>query len=172
MPNRRMYSNELKLEIVQKYLTRHYSYNDLIREYGACKGSIQGWVDTYLEHGKKGFEVKYESYSGDFKLAVVKYMYDEGSSARKAAAHFNISSHVTVSRWNHIYLEGGAEALYVDSRGRVGNMKKGRPPKIKFEQHSGEDLVAEVQRLRMENEYLKKLNALIQRKEKSAKKTR
>ena len=35
-----------------------------------------------------------------------------------------------------------------------------------------EDLIAEVQRLRMENEYLKKLNALIQEREKSLKKTK
>lgn len=33
-----------------------------------------------------------------------------------------------------------------------------------------EDLIAEVQRLRMENEYLKKLNALVQAREKSARK--
>lgn len=35
-----------------------------------------------------------------------------------------------------------------------------------------EDLIAEVQRLRMENEYLKKLNALIQEREKSLKQTK
>jgi len=35
---------------------------------------------------------------------------------------------------------------------------------------TNEDLLAEVQRLRMENEYLKKLNALIQEEEKSQQK--
>jgi len=35
-----------------------------------------------------------------------------------------------------------------------------------------EDLIAEVQRLRMENEYLKKLNALVQERVKSVKKTK
>ena len=35
------------------------------------------------------------------------------------------------------------------------------------EVNSNEELLAEVQRLRMENEYLKKLNALIQEKEKA-----
>ena len=37
---------------------------------------------------------------------------------------------------------------------------------------TNEDLLAEVQRLRMENAYLKKLNALIQEREKSEKKTK
>ena len=40
------------------------------------------------------------------------------------------------------------------------NKPIGRPPK--FEPKENEDLIAEVQRLRMENEYLKKLNALVQ----------
>ena len=39
----------------------------------------------------------------------------------------------------------------------------------KFESNENEDLIAELQRLRMENEYLKKLNALVQQREKSDK---
>ena len=35
-----------------------------------------------------------------------------------------------------------------------------------------EDLIAELQRLRIENEYLKKLNALVQEREKSKKPTK
>ena len=47
------------------------------------------------------------------------------------------------------------------------NKPIGRPPK--FEPKENEDLIAELQRLRMENEYLKKLNALVQEREKSKK---
>ena len=48
--------------------------------------------------------------------------------------------------------------------------KKNKVEKKNLE--SNEDLLAEVQRLRMENAYLKKLNALIQEREKSAKSTK
>ena len=48
--------------------------------------------------------------------------------------------------------------------------KKNKVEKKNLE--SNEDLLAEVQRLRMENAYLKKLNALIQEREKSEKKTK
>lgn len=41
--------------------------------------------------------------------------------------------------------------------------------KQKTNVEENEDLLAEVQRLRMENEYLKKLNALVQEREKSKK---
>ena len=45
-----------------------------------------------------------------------------------------------------------------------------KKPKSKKNINENEDLLAEVQRLRMENEYLKKLNALIQEREKSEQK--
>ena len=47
-----------------------------------------------------------------------------------------------------------------------------RPRKSKKNLETNEDLLAEVQRLRMENEYLKKLNALVQEREKSKKPTK
>ena len=50
----------------------------------------------------------------------------------------------------------------------MSDTKKKTAKKKDIEQN--EDLLAEVQRLRMENAYLKKLNALIQEREKSEKK--
>lgn len=51
-------------------------------------------------------------------------------------------------------------------------MGRKRPQKLKTNIETNEDLLAEVQRLRMENEYLKKLNALIQKRERQEKSTR
>ena len=49
-------------------------------------------------------------------------------------------------------------------------MGKKKPVKPKNDVNQNEDLLAEVQRLRMENEYLKKLNALVQERERSEQK--
>ena len=54
-------------------------------------------------------------------------------------------------------MEEGAEGLYIEPRGRGS---KWRPPK-KLKAEIEEDLLAEVQRLRAENAYLKELNALV-----------
>ena len=70
-------------------------------------------------------------------------------------------------------MEKGKEALLEYVQGGKREMKNkpiGRPPK--FEPKENEDLIAELQRLRMENEYLKKLNALVQEREKPKKPTK
>jgi hypothetical protein len=77
-------------------------------------------------------------------------------------------SHAVVAGWERIYLEEGAEGLYKDRRGRSCSTKPGRPPKL--DKQAEEDLIAENQRLRMENDYLKKLNALVRERELSEKK--
>jgi len=92
-------------------------------------------------------------YTPEFKIKVVETMHREKLSYRETARQFDISNS-RVTAWERIYLEEGAEGLYAERRGRKST---GRPPKIKKE----EDLIAEVQRLRAENAYLKKLNALV-----------
>ena len=92
-------------------------------------------------------------YTPEFKIKVVETMHREKLSYRETARQFDISNS-RVTAWERIYLEEGAEGLYAERRGRRST---GRPPKIKKE----EDLIAEVQRLRAENAYLKKLNALV-----------
>lgn len=95
-------------------------------------------------------------YTPEFKIKVVETMHREKLSYRETARQFDIRDHDRVAAWERIYLEEGAEGLYIERRGRKFT---GRPPKIKKE--AEEDLIAEVQRLRAENAYLKKLNALV-----------
>ena len=93
-------------------------------------------------------------YTPEFKIKVVETMHREKLSYRETARQFDICDHDRVAAWERIYIGEGAEGLYAERRGRKST---GRPPKIKKE----EDLIAEVQRLRAENAYLKKLNALV-----------
>ena len=112
------------------------------------------------------------TYSGEFKQQAVEFMRENNLSCRDAAKRFGIGKSM-INRWERIYLEEGAEALYIERRGKAskaGNSNIGRPPKISKQVE--EDLIAENQRLRMEIEYLKKLNALIHEKELSVKKTK
>ena len=114
----------------------------------------------------------YKTYSSEFKISVIMDMREHHLGYRETVRkYWNISrgqdlNYVkTVQRWERIFLEEGAEGLMKDRRGRAckaSGAQKGRPPKL--EKKIEEDLIAENQRLRMEIEYLKKLDALVQKR--------
>lgn len=105
-------------------------------------------------------------YTGEFKQMVVETMMKEHLSHKEVARRFQINSHSAVATWERIYLEEGCEGLYVERRGRKST---GRPSK-QLKPEVQEDLIAEVQRLRAENAYLKKLNALVSERVRQEKK--
>ena len=81
---------------------------------------------------------------------VVETMEKEHLSIYATMQEFGINDHKIIERWERIYLEEGPEGLSVERRGRGST---GRPKKLPKEVE--EDLLAEVQRLRAENDYLK-----------------
>ncbi len=95
-------------------------------------------------------------YTGEFKQLVVETMMRDKLSYREAARQFDIPCAKRITSWERIYLTEGPEGLYIERRGRSST---GRP--AAFSKEVEEDLLAEVQRLRAENAYLKKLQALV-----------
>lgn len=82
-------------------------------------------------------------------------------SAVETTIQFRLGNANRVLKWERIYYEEGPQGLYIERRGRSKNMSS-KPRKKNLNKEVEEDLFAENQRLRMENEYLKKLNALVQ----------
>ena len=104
-------------------------------------------------------------YTGEFKQMVVETMMKEKLSYKETARQFEIPCDKRVADWERIYLMEGSEGLYIERRGRGS---KGRPSKLP--KNVEEDLLKEVQRLRAENAYLKKLQALVLERERHQKK--
>ena len=96
-------------------------------------------------------------YTPEFKRMVVEAMEKEHLSIYATMQEFGINDHKIIERWERIYLEEGPEGLTIERRGR--RSKDRRPKQLPKEVE--EDLLAEVQRLRAENEYLKNLQALV-----------
>ena len=118
---------------------------------------------------KKG--QKQKRYSAEFKLSVIMDMRDNHLGYRETARKHKMTiksesaAADMIQRWERIYLEEGAEGLMKERRGRYkldNEKKRGRAPKL--DKKVEEDLIAENQRLRMEIEYLKKLDALVQKR--------
>ena len=99
-------------------------------------------------------------YTPEFKKMVIETMREKKLSYRETARRFEINSHHRIQDWERIYLTDGPEGFTVERRGRG---RKGRPRKLPKEVEA--DLLAEVQRLRAENEYLKNLQALVLERE-------
>ncbi len=158
----RRYSNEFKLKVINYYNEGH-GFGTTANHFGiSAKSTVLHWVRKYEEKGIEGlFKNKNSSYSGNFKQNVIEFMHNNHLSATETATYFNLGGHSVVLRWERIYYEKGPQALYEEKRGRSKNMNS-KPKKRKINKDIEEDLIEEVQRLRMENEYLKKLNALVQ----------
>ena len=159
------YSFEEKCEAVQRVLDG-MSIRESARILGAVKSQVQKWFHLYENHGWEALKNGGASYDGTFKVMVVEYMHSNRLSYGSTAAYFGIKSPSNVTKWERIYYEEGPEGL-------LRKKPRGRPPKgmgtkktfsqkKELSEETKEDLIAEVQRLRMENEYLKKLRALVQ----------
>ncbi|MGL5440174.1 MAG: transposase [Filifactoraceae bacterium] len=95
-------------------------------------------------------------YTPEFKKLVIETMHKEELSYKETARRFEVYSDTVIASWERIYLTEGAEGFAIEWRGRG---RTGRPKKLPSKVE--EDLLAEVQRLRAENAYLKNLQALV-----------
>ena len=106
-------------------------------------------------------------YTPEFKKLVVETMQKEKLSYCETARQFEVSDDKRVAAWERIYLTEGPEGFAIERRGRSSKGRSGTLPK-----EVEEDLLAEVQRLRAENEYIKKLQALVLEEERRRHKKR
>lgn len=160
------YSVELKLEVIKEWKERVISLAEISIKYNISPQTLRRWVSEYNSQGIDKLIRKpvNKTYTGEFKQTVVEDMRKNGLSQSEVSRKYSIGRK-QVQDWERIYLEEGQEGLYIEKRGRVSKSHCSKEKKV-LTKNVEEDLIAENQRLRMENEYLKKLNALIQAKEK------
>lgn len=165
------YTEQAKLAAVQDYCAGSAGLRDVAHRHNVDFSSLRQWVAAYQVHGAAGVkQKKLQRYSNDFKLSALKRMREEQLSYRQTAALFDIRQFGIIGLWERRFDEGGFDAL-TKQPSRVGRPKKMpttiapvQPNSPDDESRSRDDLLAEVKQLRMENDYLKKLDALVQEK--------
>lgn len=105
-------------------------------------------------------------YTPEFKQKVIETMVAEKLSYSETERKFDVYRK-RITDWERIYLTYGVEGFYQERR---GGGAIGRP--VKLPKALEEDLLAEVQRLRAENDYLKNLQALVLENERHQRKKR
>ncbi|MBA3073359.1 MAG: helix-turn-helix domain-containing protein [Anaerolineae bacterium] len=88
-------------------------------------------------------------------------MHENKLTYKETAIKFGVGGSIVIGRWERRYLENGINGLEDKNKGRKARVQKPKPSKTRLEELEEENL-----NLRIENEYLKKLNALVAEREK------
>lgn len=161
------FSHELRAKVIKARLEGK-SVDMLAKEFGVGETSIKGWCTRYEAGGTKQMLSVNRRYTPEFKKKVIEYRWEHGLSLRQVATQFKIPNNCTVYEWERRYLTRGKSGLLSKKRGRPRKMPK--KPKKEKNLTRLEQLEAENAQLRMEIEFLKKLDALVQQRKKQPKK--
>lgn len=169
MDKRIKFSLKEKILTVRSITAGRESYKSAARKLGCSNSTVKGWVLRYKQHGLGGLKLRHNSYSGVFKVEVILYMLKNSLSLERTAVSFGIPNISVVYSWLQIYERMGAPGLLKEPRSRkkssMPKKKKTTKEKASSSDQSAEKLTAlqkEVEYLRAENAFLKKLDALIQ----------
>lgn len=164
------HATQFKLAVVEDYLKGTEGFKLVARRYGIEGTMLRRWALWYQTHGLAGLERKTGQYSAEFKLRVLQHMWDNSLSYTQVAAVFNVRNTLSIASWERRYNVGGLQALGHSRRSLRTQMpaptvKPKSPPDD--DQRSREDLLKELEFLRMENAYLKKVDALLKARQNS-----
>ena len=159
------YDYTFKLECVELVVKKHYSNEYVSKLKNINESNVRKWVGFYRAFGKEGLlPRKNNKYSIAFKLKVLKSIEKESLSLRESCLRFNIPSDSIVLKWKRDFTNFGLDGLQSKPIGRPKSMSNFKRKKRKSDKPltREEELLKENERLRCENELLKKLQALIQ----------
>jgi len=151
---------------VQQYLNGDTSYRELARKLQVDASNIRYWVKLYQYHGEDAFNYRYTTYTAAFKLEVLQYIERTGHSIREASAILQIPDPSMVRRWKRKWEKGGIDALESSKKGHqdMTSPKKKDNSQTNDSDRPVDELIDELEYLRAENAYLKKLGTLVQKK--------
>ncbi|PLT33913.1 helix-turn-helix domain-containing protein [Bacillus sp. V5-8f] len=102
---------EQKINGVKQYLSGVEGHRIIAERIGVHSSVFLNWIKQYELHGNEAFLKRYTNYSVQYKLDVLNYMNDNGTSINETAAIFNIPSPSRVREWLKAFDSGGIDAL-------------------------------------------------------------
>lgn len=169
------YSKELKLKVINEYLSGKDSLQGLANTYNISSSEIvRKWVLAY-NNGKeiKDYDPKSEVYAMksrkttlEERLEIVKYVLDNNNDYKGAAERYNVS-YANVFNWVKKYNSKGEDSLS-DKRGRPSNKSSQELTELEKKDIEIEKLKRQLEREQKVNEVLKKNLEIRKRLEKNS----
>jgi transposase len=160
------YDEQFKHAAVKQYLSGHVACQEVARQNAIPPSVLRRWVNAFELHGSAALKKKFQHYDAQFRLSVLQHMWGNDLTYAQTAAVFDIRSQGCLALWERCYHSGGIDALMPRKRGKPKKMPESKPPELPLPtddaSRTRDELLAEVNYLRMENAYLKKLRALVQ----------
>ena len=156
------YTKEFKLECIRKRKSGEYIETPpTIRKRIPFIKQVRKWERIYDSIGEIGLEHGRPTLDVDQRLELIRKV-ESGASYKSVAFSVGIGPSLLI-KWHKIYMESGIDGLQSLKKGRKPAMtKKTKTSKKKDSEKTKEELLEELEYLRAENEYLKKLDALVQ----------
>lgn len=154
------YTKEFKLECIRMHKAGKQIEHPGGCDYRTFMNKVRNWVRMYAALGEAAFEHRTTKWTWQDKMRMIERILD-GESVSEVALSNGIQT-TLLSIWYKIYQGSGVDGLKLDHRGRAPKMKK--KPKQPDQPKTQKDLEQELEELRAENEYLKKLSALVQKR--------
>ena len=150
------YTKEFKEMVIQEYLNGEGSLEDLAIKYDIPSSeTLRKWIISYNSHEElKDYDPKGDVYMAksrkttlEERAEIVQYCLEHNKEYKLAAEHFDVS-YAQVYQWVQKYLKSGEDGL-IDNRGK----------------RKDDSQLSELERLRRENERLKRQLELKEREE-------
>lgn len=154
------FSIEERIEAI-KAVEAGESIANVSRRYQMSPPVIRNSLRLYQGHGKEGLTSHTYHWTAEQKYQVLESMHANCLSCAETGIQWGISGSSTIWQWEQRYLKKGMKGLEDKKKGRKPRTSKPKLPKTREEELLEENLY-----LRVENEYLKKLNALVAEREK------
>ena len=167
----RAYPAEFIIELISEYEKREESIAAIAETYGVPFNTLKFWIKEYHKKGYEAFignnkRKHHQTYAGSFKQRVISYWCEHPELSQYAVAERFSVGRNAVRNWKKIYDEKGYDGLLHEKRGVKKDFRK-KMASVKEDTDQTAKiriLEEEVEYLRAENEYLKKLNALTREK--------
>jgi len=163
------YTEQFKLTAITAYLEGNRGFRKVAQHFGIDFSLLRRWVAGYQVDASLSPRSHRRRYTEEFKRQVLKYMLEHRLSLRQTAAHFGLGQSSQIGIWLRQHYSGSPVATLAKQRKSAvpKKIKPIKPTDTNDTEKSREQLLSELEYLRMENDVLKELKALREEKERT-----